>query len=148
MPQKIKLIKLEKPAEYIFKEKSSLRAQVAKLLKDSDWTQLPDSGLRLPTQLLFRFWRAQLRSVDFSLELDELGQIVAKLKSSVPTIIKRRGEKYRYVFFDFDYSSLDSFVQSCKDIGSILDIPFTSDDRTETKWVMQDFCEELIRNGY
>ncbi len=115
MPQKIKILKLTKPQEYIQRELDILKGRKNKLLSSSDWTQIIDSGLSTRNVLEWRFWRSLVRSVDTNdiLTFGTTKERLAFLETKKPTTVKRGNEDFVFIPYDFNHSSLDNFAKSC-----------------------------------
>lgn len=115
MIQKIQILKLRKPEEYIQRDLSILRAGKNKLLTSSDWTQVLDCGLSAKNILQWRYWRNSVRELDVTNHalLAETEEKVKLLGANKPEITKRTTEQFVYPLSDFNYSSLESFKNSC-----------------------------------
>lgn len=115
MPQKIKIIRLTKPYEYIKKELDIIKGQKIKLLSSSDWTQVIDNGLTTKSVLEWRFWRNKVRSVDTSdhSKILLVQENIDKLEQTKPQTKKRTDENSTYILSDFNYSTIESFGKSC-----------------------------------
>jgi len=115
MPQKIKILKLQKPAEYVQNELDILRGLRNKLLVSTDWTQLIDSGLSLKCVLLWRVWRHKLRAIELkdTKRLHDLTATISQMDLNRPKIIKREPGRFAFILNDFDFSSVDNFKDSC-----------------------------------
>lgn len=115
MPQKIKILNLAKPAEYINNELITLKAKQFKLLSSSDWTQLIDSGLTVANVLEWRYWRHAVRECN----LDDRATIshntirLDALEGAKPPVKHRTDEQFKFILNDFNYSSVDNFKKSC-----------------------------------
>ena len=115
MPQKIKILKLKKPDDYIQNELIILQSLRNKLLSNSDWTQLPDNGLTIKNIMQWRFWRHKIRSFEAS-DSDRYDELVSELKALEeikPAIIKRKHEQFVFILHDLNYASLEKFKKSC-----------------------------------
>lgn len=66
--KKIKITKLEKPLEYREREFRDVKIKQKKLLQESDWTQIFDSGLTTIEIITWRIWRLQVRSVGVTID--------------------------------------------------------------------------------
>lgn len=115
MPQKIKILKLTKPHEYVKRELSILNGLKIKLLSSSDWTQLVDNGLSTKSVLEWRFWRSKVRQIDTSdsTKILTVEDQIKFLEENKPQTKKRVDEDSRYILSDFNYSSLENFGKSC-----------------------------------
>lgn len=148
MIQKIKILKLQKPEEYIKKELSVVKSLKNKLLKSSDWTQLIDSGLSVKNILQWRFWRNSVRilETDKYEKLLEIKELIQKLDNCKPQIIKRSNEHFKYPLIDFNYSSLEAFKHSCILIGKECKIPMIKiciNDNTTIEMVFTTMIKEF-----
>jgi hypothetical protein len=112
MPQKIKILALRKPDEYIQNELSILRARKHKLLIASDWTQLIDSGLSIKNVIQWRFWRHNVRAIDID-NISKATLMLDTIDSAKPVIEKRMNEQFVCIMHDLNYSSVDNFKKSC-----------------------------------
>lgn len=111
MPQKIKIIGLSKPENYIQKEFDVVDAYKEKLLRDSDWTQTIDCPLHTSSVLMWRFWRKQVRSVVRGSNTPaQYKNILEELEQNSPPRIYADD---RVILTQFDYSSFDNFKKSC-----------------------------------
>lgn len=63
MSKKISIVKTEKTEEYLTTEWTTVLSVRDKLIQDSDWTQLFDSGLTLCCKLKFEHWRSKLKRI-------------------------------------------------------------------------------------
>ena len=115
MIQKIQILKLAKPEEYIRRDLLVLKSSKNKLLTSSDWTQVLDCGLTVKNILQWRFWRNNVRdlNVDNHNLLLETGEKLKALEEIKPSTVKRTSEQFVYPLSDFNYSSLESFRNSC-----------------------------------
>lgn len=112
MPQKIKIIGLVKTDEYIQKELDAVEASKLKLLRDSDWTQVMDAPLDPLTVLEWRHWRQKIRDVRITLDaIHTAKQELLNLEQKMPP--KKSSAKFGSVVTRLDYSSIDSFRESC-----------------------------------
>lgn len=115
MPQKISIIKIEKPDEYILKEMHGVEAIKYKLLKDSDWTQLPDSELSIITVLRYRFWRHQIRATNINrVNYDEMKTILEEYSDNPPIIDTKT--KSIFITTQFDFTTVNSMITSSTEI--------------------------------
>lgn len=112
MAMKIKILKLEKPPEYIEREQLTKFAITYKMLKDSDWTQLADTELRVGNVIEWRAWRHKLRNMKY-ISAEQFDADMESLISATPKETKRTTEPYKLVLTGFNYGSLDLFNQSC-----------------------------------
>lgn len=145
MPQKIKIVKLEKTAQYISTEMAMLKTQARQLLSSSDWTQLPDSGLTTICQLRFRVWRNNIRLINFA-EYDSALEAFNDLKKRRPEIVKATG-KYRFVTSNFNFCSQLTLASSCNSILHELGISETVNFSEELD-VLENFFTVLKQHGY
>lgn len=145
MPQKIKIIKLEKTEQYLAKELALLKGQAKALLTSTDWTQLPDSELSTACQLRFRIWRNLIRRLDYS-DFDKSSQELEGLKTNRPEIKKSCG-KYRFVTSNFNFADKLSLINSCNQILKELGID-ESVSCSEDADAIENFFTVLKQNGY
>ena len=129
MPQKIKILGLNKPSEYIKNELTTLKAKQYKMLSSSDWTQLPDAYITAKNVIEWRFWRNSIRlytitDIDFVANNERL----ELLEAARPTITKRTNEFFKYILSDFNYSSTENFKRSCILILHEIGVPVTKQD--------------------
>lgn len=111
MPQKIKILGLSKPEDYIQKEFDVVDAYKAKLLRDSDWTQTIDCPLRASSVLLWRFWRTLVRDIAKGSNTPlQYKKLLEDLESKTPT--NYYGSN-KLILTKFDHSSFDNFKTSC-----------------------------------
>ena len=101
MTEKIKIIKTEKTKDYIQKEIEELRYFKNKLLLDSDWTQLYDSGLTIKNVLKWREWRETVRDINFDAypsdhNLRSIMEKVDLVKLLKPEILKATSKNIFY----------------------------------------------------
>lgn len=66
--KKIKITKLEKPLEYKERELNDVKSMRKKLLQESNWTQIFDSGLTTIEILAWRIWRLYVRTINVTIE--------------------------------------------------------------------------------
>lgn len=119
MPQKIKIIALEKPREYILKQIESIKAMQRKMLKDSDWTQLMDCPLSTLDILKWRYWRFKVRSIQVKEHnYEHASEILQNLSASAPKRTDSKLHKVIYTRMNFD--TRESFIESC--IGVIKEV--------------------------
>ena len=84
---KISNLKTEKTSETIEREWTTALSIKHKLLRNSDWTQLLDSGLSLACRLRFEYWRLLVRRVTrskFKTPEDAEAELT-RLQGSMPT---------------------------------------------------------------
>jgi hypothetical protein len=85
MPQKIKIISLSKPDEYIQKEIALLKIMKIKMLRDSDWTQLPDVPINEKNLLEWRMWRSLVREMKITFNnIKDVKQQLEELEKNKP----------------------------------------------------------------
>lgn len=112
MPQKIKIVGLLKTDEYIQKELDAVEAIKLKMLRDSDWTQVMDAPLDPILVLEWRHWRHRVRSMEITLSrMQEAKAKLALLDENKPS--SKSTKRFGYVVTRLDYSSIDSFKESC-----------------------------------
>lgn len=117
MPQKIQIIKLEKPTEYLKKEVDAVKSIKSKMLRDSDWTQLLDNGLRVTDCLKWRHWRHKVRSVTVNnINYDSSENILNLLNDSKPGTHVSTVKYIPMPRAQFDYTNKATFIESCNSI--------------------------------
>ena len=117
MPQKIQIIKLEKTSEYLKKEIDAVKSIQNKLLRDSDWTQVPDSGILVTDCLKWRHWRHKVRAITVNaINYDTVNTLLDNYSNSKPTAIVDVLNYRHPPLMQFDYTSKDSLISSCVEI--------------------------------
>lgn len=116
MYKKIKIVSLEKTQEYLKKEINNLNAYKKKLLKDCDWTQLPDCGLRVSNIIEWRIWRYKLRNIVISENIEKSKQQLDDILKEKPILKKRTIEKFKYILNDLDYFDLQTLKLTASNI--------------------------------
>lgn len=114
MTKKIKILGLNKTEEYLDKEVGILHANKIRLLKESDWTQIPDAPLSIANRLSWRIWRHKVRCITINRENLEQSKInLDSLESCKP----RSTVHYEpYINCQFNFSTDENFKQSCLEI--------------------------------
>lgn len=147
--QKIKILQLSKPTEYIERERGILKGYRNKLLSDSDWTQCIDVDLTVATVIKYRYWRTNVRNIVLYDNIDAVSEAITLAEKNKPSEEKRGQRAFAYVFHPLDHTSIDNFKKSCIIIASQL-YPYQlsiSEDLEETINQLNDMDEvfaELI----
>lgn len=119
MPQKIKILKLEKPREYIIKQIESIKAAQQKMLKDSDWTQLMDCPLSTLDILKWKYWRFKVRTIRVT--EDNYEQSSEKLHTLSKSSPKKTDSKlYKTIYTRLNFDTSELLIESC--IGVIKEV--------------------------
>ena len=117
MPQKIQILKLEKPTEYLNKEIDAVKSIKSKMLRDSDWTQMLDTGLIVTDCLKWRHWRHKVRSVTVnSINYDSSEDVLNLLNGSKPGAHVSTVKYVPPPRSQFDYTDKAAFIESCNSI--------------------------------
>lgn len=114
MPQKIKILRLEKPEEYKINEITVIRSFRNKLLLSTDWTQLIDNNLSVKNILEWRYWRNNVRCISVSTYdiIENSRKKLDTLDLTKPKIENKQSWQI-YPMINFDYSSVENFKKTC-----------------------------------
>lgn len=87
--KKIKILKTEKTKEAVATEFASIQQQQNKLLSDSMWTQLADSGLKTSIMFRWQVWRSKLRAIKANQfnDPEKFAETIETLKRNQPPTI-------------------------------------------------------------
>lgn len=86
---KIKINRTQKTKEAIAAEFAHLEQQQQKMLLETMWTQLPDSGLKLSIMFRWQVWRTRLRALKQQtfVSPEQLSAAISAIKDSQPPLI-------------------------------------------------------------
>ena len=155
MPQKIQIISLEKPGDYIKKEIDAVKSFKVKLLRDSDWTQLFDAEITPIELLRWRHWRHKVRLVKVLPNNYEKAKLaLEKLEQARP--ISTNSIERKYIMTQLNYSGISAFKASAKRIyvecfpSKDISLKRFSGDISRTKSIDTVFAKllEAIESGY
>lgn len=155
MPQKIKIISLEKPSDYIKKERDAVESFKVKLLRDSDWTQLFDVEITPIELLRWRHWRHLVRLVRIGPDNYEKAKLtLEKLELTRP--ISKHSTERQYITTQLNYTDILTFKESAKRVyiecfpSKAISLKRFSGDIARTKSINTVFEKllEAIESGY
>lgn len=114
MPQKIQILQLEKPTEYLKKEVDAVKSVKSKMLRDSDWTQMLDTGLLITDCLKWRHWRHKVRNITVTnINYDSSEKELQLLNDTKPAANILHIKYMPPPRAQFDYTNKPAFVESC-----------------------------------
>lgn len=110
-PKKIKITGLIQSPESLASRLQELKAIAMRLLRDTDFTQFPDSGLSLRCMIEYQVWRYKVRRLLLCEDRNVLEGILPELEKTKPVVIQSQSPLHVYsptILFD------DSSIASAK----------------------------------
>lgn len=110
-PKKIKITGLIQSPESLASRLQELKATAMRLLRDTDYTQFPDSGLSIRCMIEYQVWRYKIRKLLLCDDRDILEVILPELERTKPVVIQSQSPLHVYtptILFD------DSSIASAK----------------------------------
>ena len=87
-PKKIKITGLVQSPEGIASKLQELKSFAIKMLRDTDYTQFPDSGLSLRSMIEYQVWRYKVRRLLLSDDIEILKTVLASLEDTKPKAVQ------------------------------------------------------------